>query len=166
MSDCAGATLAAIHLHMSCRPAPSTSRVPAGTTLSQGRLDHLQRKSSADHHGDHPSDRLGGPLPGAGPGTPKHHSRGQGASARGLRDRSAGRSVAYRQHTTSSRSPQQLSGSGGVRPEPALRPKGRQTQHGSSRAHGHQAPPRRLHERGRQAEVTTGPYPQQSGYPS
>lgn len=152
-------------LHMSCRPAPNTSRVPARTTISQSRLDNLQRQSSADHHGDHPSDRLGGPLPGAGPSTPRHHPRGQGASAGGLRDRSEGRSMAYRQ-ATSSRSPQRLSGSSGVRPKPALRSEGRQMQHGSSRAHGRQGPPSHLHERERQAEVTTAPYSQQSGYPS
>ena len=139
------------------------TRFAAGSTLRQD-----QHRSSAEQHGSHPSGRRGVALPGAAPATSRHHPRvsSQHALAPGHRDRSAGSVTEFRQQTLGYSSPQQLSGSGRVKPKPGPWLKGRQLQHSSNHAHGRTGPPRRLHEHEQQAGIPAAPYPQQSGYPS
>lgn len=148
-----------------CERRPEPSRFPAGSPFS-----HDQHTSEAELPGGHqPSGSPGGGLPGPGPSTSLHPNPrvrgGQHARVPVHRGRSAARS---RLHTRGSSSPQQLpfmSGSARIGSKLASRPKGRQLQCGSSLGDGRDGPHRQLHERERQAEVTTLPYAQQSGYP-
>lgn len=128
------------------RSDPFSSRHSRGAANPKGNAVH-RRGSIA-----HPRHRAADPRAGS------QRARGRGGP-------SAGGLTEHHQQTRASPSPkvQPVSGSANARANPAAQPKGKHSQHGSSR--GHQGSHRQLREPEYQANVVPFPYAQQSGYP-